>query len=76
MTTYALVSRGEREAINEWKVGLLGSDRHGLSTTRDLSSNLIAPTFCSLGVRSASGMWDLKSEKRFPCLHKSPESER
>ena len=75
MTTYALVSRGEREAINEWKVGLLGSDRHVLSTTRDLR-NLVALTFCSLGVTSASGMWDLKSEKRFPCLHKSPESER
>ena len=61
--------------MNEWKIGLLGSDRHVLSTTRDLG-NLIALTFCSLGVMSASGMWDLKSEKRFPCLHKSPQSER
>ena len=75
MTTYALVSRGEREAINEWKVGLLGSDRHVLSTTRDLdNSHTLA--FCSLGVTSASGMWDWKSDKRFPSLEKSPKAER
>ena len=75
MTTYALVSRGEREAINEWKVGLLGSDRHVMSTTRELDDPA-AIAFCSLGVTSASGMWDLKSEKIFPCPHKSPEPER
>ena len=75
MTTYALVSRGKRETINEWKVGLLGSDRHVLSTTRDLG-NLIALTLCSLGVTSTSGMWDWKSDKRFPSLEKSPKAER
>ena len=64
MTTYALVGWGEREAINEWKVGFLGRDRHVLSTSID--SGKAERAFCSLGATSASGMWDLKSERRFP----------
>ena len=51
--------------MNEWKIGLFGSDRHVLSTTRNLE-NAPALAFFSLGVTSASGMRDLKSEKRFP----------
>ena len=60
MTRYASISRGAREAKNELKAGLFGSDEPVLSTI--LSP---ATVFC-LGVMSASEMRDLKSEKRFP----------
>ena len=62
--------------MNEWKVGLLGSDRHVLPATRELCCEFHVIAFVSLGVTSASGMRDLKSERRFPCSHKAPESER
>ena len=64
MTRYALASWEEREANNELKAGLLGIDRPVLTTTTAL--DILAVTSCSLGVMSASGMRDLKSEKRFP----------
>ena len=63
MTRYASVSRGKREANNELKAGFLGSDRPVLFTTTALNVGIISG---SLGVMSASGMQDLKSEKRFP----------
>ena len=64
MTRYAFASWEEREANNELKAGLLGIDRPMLSTTTALDIPVV--TSCSLGVMSASGMRDLKSEKKFP----------
>ena len=62
VTRYALVSRGKREANNELKALLLGSNRLVEYSTR-LSTNIIF----FLGVMSASvEMRCLKSEKRFP----------
>ena len=60
MTRYAFMSRGAREAKNELKAGLLGSDKSVLSTT---PRPVIV--FC-LGEMSVSEMRDPKSEKRFP----------
>ena len=57
---YELLSRWEREANNELKAGLLGSDRPIVSTIQSPVTR-----FC-LGVMSASEMRDLSSEKRFP----------
>ena len=65
MTRYALVRWGKREVNNELKEGLLGSDRLVLSTTSALDHGTVVTAFC-IGVRSASGILDLKSEKRFP----------
>ena len=55
VTRYELVSRGAREAKNELKAGLFGSDE---TWPRD-------PLIC-LGMMSASEMRDLESDKRFP----------
>ena len=63
------MSRGAREAKNELKAGLFGSDKAVLST--------IPPEpviVFHLGVMSASEMRDLTSEKRFPRLQNCPES--
>ena len=68
------MSWGEREANNELKAELLGSDRTVLSTTGALVDGTITLHF--LGVMSASQMRDLKSEKRFPWLQNCPESEK
>ena len=75
MTRYALVSWGEREANNELKAGLLGSDRPESSTTAALDHGTAVISFCT-GVMSASRIRDLKSERRFPRLQNCPESEK
>ena len=54
------MSRGAREAKNELKAGLRGSDKSVLSTTP-----WPVIVFC-LGEMSVSEMRDPKSEKRFP----------
>ena len=56
------MSRGAREAKNELKAGLFGSDKPVLWT---ISTPKPVTVFC-LGVMSASEKRDLKSEKRFP----------
>ena len=60
MTRYELVSRGAREAKNESKAGLFGSNET-LAVIRSFPDAVVC-----LGVMSASEMRDLKSEKRFP----------
>ena len=59
MMRYELVSRGAREAKNELKAGLFGTDEPVV--TKPSPTTL----FC-LGVMSASEMRGLKSERRFP----------
>ena len=56
------MSRRAREAKNELKAGLFGSDESVMSTISALSSVTV---FC-LGVMSASEIRNLRSEKRFP----------
>ena len=70
MTRYAFASWEEREANNELKAGLFGIVRPVLSTTTSLG--FIAVISFSLGAMSASGMRDLKSERRFPWLQNCP----
>ena len=60
MTRYASMSRGAREAKNELKVGLFGSDKPVLSIMPGPA------TVSCLGVMSVPEMRDPKSAKRFP----------
>ena len=70
MTRYELVSGGAREANNELKTGLFGSDKSVSTTPRAQVT-----VFC-LGVMSTSEVSDLSPEKMFPSLQKCPESEK
>ena len=63
------MSRGAREAKNELKAGLFGSDK----PWGDLSQRKPVTVIC-LEVVSSSEMRDLESEKRFPWLQNCPES--
>ena len=65
VTRYALVSRGEREAKDEMKEGLLGSDRPKLFPSQTLSEDF-AVTFCRLGVMSTRETRERTSVKTFP----------
>ena len=69
MTRYASMSRGAREAKNELKAGLFGSDK---PMGWVLSQRKSVTVIC-LGVVSSSEMRDLESEKRFPWLQNYPE---
>ena len=73
VTEYALVSRGERrgerEANNELKAWLLGSNNPVLATTT-ISLNSSTITFFCLGTMCTTGMRVLVSAMR----QKSPES--
>ena len=60
VTRYELVSRGAREANNDLKAGLFGSNEPVASLTSK------PVTFFCPGVMSASEIRNLKSEKRFP----------
>ena len=64
------MSRGAREAKNELKAGLFGSDK---PVWWVLSQRKLV-TVIWLEVMSSSEMRDLESEKRFPWLQNCPES--
>ena len=72
VTRYVLASSEDREASDELKAWLLGSDRPVLPSTT-ISSSVPTDNLCCLGMMSASEIVDLMTEKTFPVRQKSPE---